>query len=58
LSDTVANLNAAFDASGGIHSSALAGSTGLPDMAAEKLRRARADREDVERETRTDLLGA
>ncbi|UCA46158.1 hypothetical protein [Pseudochrobactrum sp. XF203] len=68
LSDTVANLNAAFDASAGINSSAVAGSTGLPDMAAEKLRRARADREDAhilylrasdaEREARTDLLGA
>lgn len=47
LANTVAALNASFDAGGNANAPTIAGASGLPARAAEKLRRARADREDA-----------
>jgi len=47
LANTVASLNASFDAGGNANAPMIGGASGLPAAAAEKLRRARADREDA-----------
>lgn len=47
LSNAVSSLNASFDADDGIHPHRIAGSSGLSEKATEKLRRAKAARDDA-----------